>query len=184
MNRHGTILMIFLLLMVSLAILAVQMIPNEEMINRRIDETILSSEVSQVREAYDLMRMASPTWVPFEADFDPDHADAPASIAKILDQLFSSGFLRSKDVYSPGFRRHLWGTEPGKFYWHATGNIASNSSFQVMVGDGLAWDWSRTDTVAATDSFFPQDQAVDDYPFQNKLGDQLFKNGSSLKIMR
>jgi len=176
--------MVLLLLMASLAILAVQMVPNEEIINRRIDENILSSEVSQVREAYDLMRVASPTWVPFEADFDPDHAEAPASIAKILDQLYANGFLRSNNVYSPGFRRHLWGTEPGKNYWRAANNIASNSSFQVIVGDGLAWNWSLTDTVAATDSFFPQDQAVDDYPFQNKLGNLLSNNGSSLKIMR
>ena len=152
MTRRGTILMVLLLLMASLAILAVQMVPNEEIINRRIDENILSSEVSQVREAYDLMRVASPTWVPFEADFDPDHAEAPASIAKILDQLYANGFLRSNNVYSPGFRRHLWGTEPGKNYWRAANNIASNSSFQVIVGDGLAWNWSLTDTVAATRS--------------------------------
>ena len=183
-NRAGTVILLLLILLSIGAIIAQQIGPSEEILNRRLAEAGLNTDISQIREAFDLMKIASHTWQPWEENFDPDHADAPASIAKVLETLRTEGFLRSSEVYDPTTRKHLWGTGPGKQFWQASVNLASNSSFQIYTGEVKTWDWSQTDTSAATDSFFLNEQSIDDYPFQNKLGEFVGKSGFSLKIIR
>ncbi len=184
MNRNGTAIILLLIILSIGAIIAQQIGPSEEMLNRRMAESSLTNDISQIREAFDMMRLASQSWQPWEEDFDPDHTDAPASIAKILSTLQAEGFLRSSGVYDSTARKHLWGTGPGKHFWQASVNLASNSSFQIYTGEVKTWDWSQTDTTAVTDSFFLNEQSVDDYPFQNKLGEFAGKSGFSLKIIR
>ncbi len=184
MNRKGTVILLLLILLSIGAIIAQQMGPSEEMLNRRLAENGLTTDISQIREAFDLMRIASQSWQPWEDDFDPDHTDAPASIAKILTTLQAEGFLRNSEVYDSTTRKHLWGTGAGKQFWQASVNLASNSSFQIYTGEAKSWDWSQTDTSAATDSFFLNEQGIDDYPFQNKLGESAGMSGFSLKVIR
>mgnify|MGYP007016031827 FL=1 len=46
------------------------------------------------------------------------------------------------------------------------------------------WEWNQTNTIAATDTVFPDSSEIDDYPYQNKLGNLLETDGASLKIVR
>lgn len=184
LNRNGTVLLLLVILLAIGAIIAQQIGPSEDLLNHRLAENSLTTDISQIREAFDLMTIASPTWQPWEANFDPDHSSAPASIAKILTTLSSEGFLRSGEVSDSTSQKHLWGTGPGKQYWQASVNLASNSSFQIHSGDTKTWDWNQNETSAATDAFFLSDEAIDDYPFHNKLGESAGKSGNSLKIIR
>mgnify|MGYP000847457385 CR=1 FL=1 len=184
MNRNGTVVLLLLILLSIGVIIARQIGPSEEMLSRRLAENGLTTDISQIREAFDMMKIASQTWQPWEENFDPDSVDAAASIAKILETLRTEGFLRSSEVYDSTTKKHLWGTGVGKQYWQASINLASNSSFQIYTGEARIWDWNQTDTAAATDTFFLNEQSIDDYPFQNKLGEAAGKSGFSLKIVR
>ncbi len=183
-HRKGAMMMMLLVVLIIGSIVALQLLPNEELISRRSRETSLNTEISQIREAFDLMKVASPTWEPWQDDFDPDHADAPASVAKVLGELEAKGFLRNASTYDPTVMTHQWGTTGGKTFWRATNNIASNSSFQISIDGVTAWDWNETETVAGTDTTYLNDMRVDDYPYQNKLGEFMSKGGAALKITR
>ncbi len=172
------------MLMVMLAaggIAALKLMPGEQLITTRSKENSLNLELSQIREAFDLMQIASPTWQPWEDDFDPAHPDAAASVALTLQTLHENGFLRDQNIYDPGIMSQLWGTSTNQIFWKGSGNIASNSSFQINM---INWDWNQIDTVAATDTIFPESSDCDDYPYQNKLGNLLDNTGTSLKITR
>lgn len=182
-SRDGTVLLLLLVVLIIGGIVAARLLPNEELISRRNHESSLNTEISQIREAFDLMKVASPTWKPWD-DFVQDHSDAPASIALVLQFLGSSGYLLDGKPADPTVMKHRWGTATDKVFWKVSSNLASNSSFQIKIEGQAGWDWSQTDTVAATDTVFLNDMRVDDYPFQNKLGNLLGKAGASLKITR
>lgn len=183
-SRAGAMMLMLLVVLIIGSIVALQLLPNEELVARRSKETSLNTEISQIREAFDLMKVASPTWEPWEDNFDPDHAGAPASIAKVLTELANKGYLRNKDLADPTVMPHLWAAAAGKSFWKASTNVASNSSFQISVDGLTAWDWSKTETTASTDTVYLNDIRVDDYPYQNKLGNLLASGGSALKIIR
>ena len=121
-----------MVILIVVGILAERLIPNEETITARSKEKSLNLDLSQIREAFDLKRIASPTWEPWEDNFDRNHPDAPASISKVLQALVNEGFLRSASLSDPGIMPQLWGTGAGKIYWQASGNLASNSSFYIV----------------------------------------------------
>ncbi|MDD3145961.1 MAG: hypothetical protein PHD82_01555 [Candidatus Riflebacteria bacterium] len=174
-------LLLLLVMLVAGGIAALKLMPEQELITIRSKENSLNLELSQIREAFDLMQIASPSWQPWADDFDPAHPDAAASIALTLKTLHENGFLRDPNIYDPGIMKQLWGTSTNKIFWKASGNVASNSSFQI---DMLSWNWNQTDTDAATDTIFPESSNIDDYPYQNKLGNLLDSTGASLKIIR
>lgn len=174
-------MLLLMVMLVAGGIFALTLFPEEELLNNRLKEKSLSLEISQIREAFDLMQIASPTWQPWEDNFDPAHPDAAASIAMTLQTLHENGVLRDAGVYDPGIMPHLWGTSTNQLFWKASGNIASNSSFQINMAQ---WEWNQTNTIAATDTVFPDSSEIDDYPYQNKLGNLLETDGASLKIVR
>ncbi len=180
-QKRGAVLLLLMIMLAAGGIAALKLMPEEELITVRSKEDSLNLELSHIREAFDLMQIASPTWQPWEDNFDPDHPDAAASIALTLKTLHENGFLRNQNVHDPGIMSQLWGTSTNQIFWKASGNIASNSSFQINM---LNWDWNQTDTVAATDTIFPESGDLDDYPYQNKLGNLLDNSGASLKIIR
>ena len=180
-RQRGAVLLLLMVMLVVGGIAALKLVPQEELITLRSKENCLNLELSQIREAFDLMQIASPSWQPWEDNFDPAHPNAAASIAMTLKTLHENGFLRDKDINDPGIMSQLWGTSTSQIFWKASGNIVSNSSFQINM---MNWDWNQTDTVAATDTIFPESGDLDDYPYQNKLGNLLDNSGASLRIIR
>lgn len=174
-------MLLLMVMLVAGGIAALKLMPEEELITIRSKENCLNLELSQIREAFDLMQIASPSWQPWQDDFDPAHPGAAASIALALKTLHENGFLRDPNIYDPGIMSQLWGTSTNQIFWKAAGNIASNSSFQINM---MNWEYNQTDTVAATDTIFPENGDLDDYPYQNKLGNLLDNTGTSLKLIR
>jgi type II secretory pathway pseudopilin PulG len=177
-SRRGAMMLMLLVVLIIGSIVALQLLPNEELVTRRSRESSLNTEISQIREAFDLMKVASPTWEPWPEGVEP----AAASIALVLQELVDIGYLRSSALVDPTVMSHNWG--PGKTFWRATTNLASNSSFQISIDGLTAWDWNANETTAATDTIYLYDMKVDDYPFQNKLGELMGKSGAALKITR
>ncbi len=178
--KKGAMMMMLLVVLIIGSIVALQLLPNEEIVTRRSKETGLNTQISQLREAFDLMKLASPTWEPWPDNHVPDKNEV-AAVLKTLDE---NGFLRNaSSVVDPTVMTHHWFSTDEKF-WRPAVNLASNSSFQISVDGITAWDWNTTETIAATDTVYLRDMKVDDYPYQNKLGDLLGNSGSTLKITR
>lgn len=177
-TRTGAMMLMLMVVLIIGSIVALQLLPNEELVARRSKETSLNTEISQIREAFDLMKIASPAWEPWTGDSAPP----PASIAETLKTLADAGYLRNKDLADPTVLAHFW--SQSQTFWKASSNLASNSSFQISVDGVTAWDWSQTETNAGTDTIYLYEMRVDDYPYQNKLGELLGQTGSALKITR
>lgn len=177
-SRKGAMMIMLLVVLIIGSIVALQLLPGEELITLRTKETSLNTEISQIREAFDLKKIASPLWEPWTTD-PPSRID----IANALKVLADEGYLRNKDLADPTVLAHLW-NQNDETFWKASNNLATNSSFQISLDGITAWDWNVVDTTAATDGIYLYDLRVDDYPYQNKLGNLLGKEGSALKITR
>lgn len=194
--RRGAMLMMVLVLIVVGSIVAMRMLPNEELVERHVNEIELHTSLSQIREAVEMKFVADvavgglDAWPslktalanPFPTDtsdldyFDKlkTHYDA---VENMLADLTNEGYLRSVAIADPTVPSNLWGPEKG-YYWCVSDNIVklSNSSF----ADG----WNMDGAVATESSYFLWLPELDDYPNQKKLGDQLTAGGSALKITK
>lgn len=172
-------MMMLLVVLIIGSLVAIQLVPNEEIVTRRSKESGLNTQISQLREAFDLMMLANPGWIPWTGDPDKNEI---AGVLKALDQ---NGFLRNaSSVVDPTVMPHHWNSS-NEMFWRPATNLASNSSFQISIDGGItAWDWNTTETSAGSDSVYLRDMRVDDYPYQNKLGNLLGNSGSTLKITR
>lgn len=181
-NRRGALMLMLLVAIIIGGIIALRLLPQEEVIAQRDREEILHGNLSQIREAFDLKRQADPTWNPFP---DLDNTTM-ASVTDVLEQLANENFLREKDVKDPTVPHYLWGTT-SNYFWRVSENIASNTSFELEdPADPTAIaSWTASpESVVATDTEYLSDSSVDDYPHQNKLGSILQSSGASLKITR
>jgi len=174
--RRGALLMMLFVMLIVGGIVALRMMPNEELITRRDKETSLNTDLSQVREALDLVRVASyPGWIELQA------SDTPASLSAKIASLTAWGFLRDNDIKDPAVPTHLWG--PGKpYFWQVTLNLATNTSFEFSQ-DG--WQSSADTTVLTDEQNYLNSTKLDEYPYQNKLGNMLGnKKGKAVSIWR
>ena len=174
-TRRGALLMMLFVMLIVGGIVALRMMPNEELVTRRDKESGLNSDLSQIREALDLVRIAShPQWVDLKLGDTDDQIQAKiASMTKW-------GFLRSQDIKDPAVPSHLWG--PNKtYYWKVTTNLATNTSFEVGLD---AWYPSTDSTVYEDTTNYLNTTKLDEYPYQNKLGNLLNKKGRATCIRR
>ena len=174
-SRRGTLLLALLVIVAVGGIIAIRLIPDETTIVKREKEVGLQMNLSHIREAIDMKRMADPTYV-FKFD---NRANIQAELQKLVDEKY----LRSKSIKDPTVFSHLWDSNDN-YYWRGSANIASNTSFEDAV-DGKIASWTETkDTTVATDPSYLYDEYLDDYPNQNKLGSIYSAYGSSLKITK
>ena len=177
-GRRGALMMMLMVAMVVGGVVALRLLPQEDIIARREKESELHSNLSQIREAFDLKLESDPDW-------DPD-LSSKTGIENAIASLTDENFLREKSLTDPTVPTYLWGTS-ANYYWRASINIASNSSFEIedpVDPTKIAYWLLSPGTVAASDSYYPNDSSIDDYPHQNKLGQILRNSGSSLRITK
>lgn len=175
-SRRGALLMMLFVMLIVGGIVALRMMPNEELITRRDKEASLNTDLSQVREALDLVRVASyPGWIELQA------SDTPAVLQAKIASLAAWGFLRDNDIKDPAVPAHLWG--PGKtYFWQVSLNLATNTSFE-FAQDG--WQPSADTTVTTDEQNYLNSTKLDEYPYQNKLGNMLGnKKGKAVSIWK
>ena len=87
----------------------------------------------------------------------------------------------------PAYR---WGTDYANF-WQVRENVASNPSFELSdAGVIVNWkdyegkDIEDVNPHAASEPTFLQSLQIDDYPYQNKLGELLGKGGSAIRLTK
>jgi len=180
------------------SIIAMQILPGEEMITHRALESTLDTELSQVREAFDLAYMAGEMDTETALASDPilmpadDDADAlkKTKLEAAMVKLVARGYLRSDNVKDPTVPAFRWGSDYANF-WQVQGNIASNPSFEISEsGAVINWkdyegnDIDDVNPHVASDPTFLQSMQIDDYPYQNKLGSVFGKEGAALKLTR
>lgn len=197
-GRRGAMLLMLLVVIIIGSIIAMQILPGEEMITRRSIESSLDVELSQVREALDLAYLAGematdtalasvPILLP---DISATDADKKVAIENAITKLTERGYLRSNTVRDPTVPAYQWGADYAN-YWQIRENVASNPSFEISEsGAVISWkdhesnDIDGTSVNAATATTFLQSMQIDDYPYQNKLGSLLASGGSALKLTR
>ncbi len=197
-GRRGAMMLMLLVVIIIGSIVALQMLPSEEMITRRSIESSLDVELSQIREAFDHAylagEMATETALASQPIILPaSNATGPyrmAYIASAVASLTARGYLRSESVSDPTVPAFQWGTDPD-YYWQIRENVASNPSFEITEsGAILSWkdyegkDIDGTDVHSASVTSFLQSMQIDDYPYQNKLGNMLASGGSALMLTR
>lgn len=197
-NRRGAMMLMLLVVIIIGSIVALQILPGEEMITRRSIESSLDGELSQIREAFDHAYIAGETATDTALSSQPillppmDATDAEkqTAIALAIASLTARGYLRSKSVKDPTVPAYQWGTSYTN-YWQIRENVASNPSFEITEsGAILSWkdyegkDIDGTDAHSASVTSFLQSMQIDDYPYQNKLGNMLASGGSALMLTR
>ncbi|MEW6709813.1 MAG: hypothetical protein AB1403_08340 [Candidatus Riflebacteria bacterium] len=178
LNRKGALMLMLLVVIVIGGIVALRMLPQEDVIAKREKEENLHKNLSQIREAFDLKWQADENWTPDLTN--------KAGIRAALQTLANEGFLREEDILDPTVPTYLWDTSD-IYYWKASTNIASNTSFELEDPSDptLIASWTKApDTEAATVTQYLDDNILDDYPHQNKLGAPLQGGGTSLMIVK
>jgi hypothetical protein len=169
-------MLILLVAIIIGGIIALRMIPEQDVVVIRAKEENLHKNLSQIRAAFDLRWIEDETW-------DPDLSN-PGGIQDALDELVASGVLRAEDIKDPTIKEYLWGTS-ARYFWQSSANIASNTSFEAADGLDNIPEWVvPADTIAATVSAYLEDTTLDDYPHQNKLGQNLLSGGAALEITK
>lgn len=188
LNKRGSMLLMVMVMLIVAALLAMKLMPDEQTLNKREDETFYDSDLSQLREAIDLARLASlaPTSEMFYRE-DPSApngkyhgwqgflaSDTPEDIERKIKELEKFGFLRKNDIRDNSVPEHLWGKD--KTYWRVSTNYASNTSFEIdVVGDTgtVSYNWmdSKDGSCSVAENIHLNSMAIDEYPYQNKLGD-------------
>lgn len=186
LNKRGSMLMMVMVILIVAAIIAAKLMPDEQTMVKREDEGFYNSDLSQLREAIDLVRLAAKDsnslayndpsisdsgWQDFVA------SDTPASISAKIASLTEWGFLRKKDLRDNSIPDFAWNTS-STTYWMVSTNYASNTSFEIQV-DGLdtdvyvagAWEKESVASASVVKNIKLNSMAIDEYPYQNKLGD-------------
>ncbi|HAE38219.1 MAG TPA: hypothetical protein DCG57_06210 [Candidatus Riflebacteria bacterium] len=182
--RRGAMMLMLLVAIIVGSIIALQILPAEEMITRRGVEKTFDVELSQLREALDLAYYAG--------EMDPDTAlgsdpiilaTSPAAIQEAINKLHARGYLRSNKVKDPWVPQHRWGTAADQEFWVLTENFAEDASFEESVGGFISVSWiPMPDTTASADTSILQNMRIDSYPYENKLGLLASSSGSALRI--
>jgi type II secretory pathway pseudopilin PulG len=176
--RRGALLMMLLVLIIIGGIIALRMLPQEDTIARRDREINLHNNLSEIRQAFDLRLQTDPDWNP--------NLDTKNDIKNALAELVASNALRTDEIKDPTVPDYLWGPL-NEYFWRVSKNYIENSSCEkddVSDPTKLAsWTISPS-TIAASDTHYLSDPGLDDYPYQNLLGNILASGGASVKITK
>ena len=186
-HKTGTVMLMLLVMLVVGGIVALRVMPDQSLVVRRTAEENLSSDISNLRAAFDLKYASNEDWNPLDeiteslSPFQPEKGEVEA----IITDLFESGYLRSKNIFDSTVPAHQWNTAT---YWKLTTNFASNSSFISLDQDNWPVSWA-TSTVVVIDAQIDPDYflwltELDDYPHQNKFGKIMTTKGHSLRIRK
>ena len=171
-NKNGSMLMMVIIMLVVAAIIAMKLMPDEQTQVVRENEAFYNSDLSQLREAIDLARLAASSSTPLPGWEDFYATDTPDTIRLKIASLSQWGFLRKNDLRDNSVPAHMWGTNTQQIYWHVSINYASNTSFEIASGDmPLAWERGKDASATFVDNIKLNTMAIDEYPYQNKLGD-------------
>lgn len=175
MRRRGTVMMMLLVAIMIGGFVAIRLIPDVEIQERRQKDVQLKLALAQIRQAVSLRVFSDPT-------YNPDFSTSE-SIASELADLEARNFLPSvkilRDRHVPA---HRWGIGPNDVYWQAVQNIATNTSFEQTASAGLIPAWAGESTSNMTwDSFYPSG-ASDQFPGENMLGLKFGSKGFSMRI--
>ncbi len=173
-NKRGTLMLMVLMGIIIGGIVALRLLPSEDIKERRIKENSLSVNLTHIREAFDLKRMEDPSYNP--------SLDTRGDIKNALIYLRDNKYLGNDSLKDPTIPAYLWDTND-KYFWKQTENLASNTSFE---GDDAMENWKVSfETVLAEDiDVYMRSGELDDYPDQNKYGDIMRVTGSSLIIVK
>ncbi len=186
-NKKGSMLMMVMIMLIVAAIIAMKLMPDEQTQVIREQEAFYNSDLSQLREAIDLVRLASkdPNSKVYFNPEDPESTpngwqdfcatDTSISIAAKIASLSAWGYLRKENIKDNSIPDFLWGTSSSKIYWTVSTNYASNTSFEI-IGDNLEpYNWSSdnldSEDIKIETNVHLHSMAIDEYPYQNKLGD-------------
>ena len=172
-NKNGSMLMMVIIMLVVAAIIAMKLMPDEQTQTIRENEAFYNSDLSQLREAIDLARLAASSSTPLPDWEDFCASDTPDTISAKIASLSAWGFLRKNNIKDNSIPDHLWGTStPELLYWKVSTNYASNTSFELASGDmPIAWEKGKDASATFVDNIKLNTLAIDEYPYQNKLGD-------------
>ena len=180
--RQGSLMVVVLVVITIVGALGSQLASNTETQHTRSQEEQLRHVLARIRNAFDMKKKV-------DEDFAPD-LSSPAAIRQTLEILARENFLGTASLTDPLVRPHLWNSH-ADFFWKGTENVSMNSSFESddapETGTEVVASWSRGDpfTIAASDTrFFPtrNTDGLDDYRFQNKLGQTMTASGTSLRV--
>ena len=174
-SRRGTLLLALLVIVAVGGIIAIRLIPDETTIVKREKEVGLQMNLSHIREAIDMKRMADPTYV----------------FKLIIEPIFRLS-------YKNWLMKNIYVANPLKIQQFS---VIYGIQMIITIGVGqlilllipalkMLWmgkiaSWTETkDTTVATDPSYLYDEYLDDYPNQNKLGSIYSAYGSSLKITK
>lgn len=185
-NKKGSMLMMVMIMLIVAAILAMRLMPNEQTVTQRSNEAFYNSDLSQLREAIDLVRLAAKDPDPNnKAFYDPvsnpsgwqdfQASDTPEIISARIASMSKWGFLRKTDVRDNSVPAHLWGKNATQSFWLVSTNYASNTSFEIDSADeafiSVGWEAAPEVNATVTPKIRLNSMAIDEYPYQNKLGD-------------
>jgi type II secretory pathway pseudopilin PulG len=176
--RKGALLMMLLVLIIIGGIIALRMLPQEDTIARRDREVNLHNNLSEIRQAFDLRLQTDPDW-------NPDLSDR-TKIKAALQALVASNALRTDEIKDPTVPDYLWDTSD-EYFWRVSQNYVENSSCEKDDSSDptklASWTISPS-TIVASDPQYISDPGLDDYPYQNLLGNIMGKGGTSVKITK
>ena len=153
-------------------------------VDRRM-QSDLRFVLGQIRNASDLLKRTDPSYVVSLPDRN--------AINNFLQELRNRNFLARNDPQDPTIPAFQWSNVPGPLmFWVSNGsngilgNRSFNSSFESTVsptaGEIVASWGTVFGTNAGTSTFLLSDSEVDDYHFQNKLGQVMATSGWSIGI--
>lgn len=179
-ERHGTVMIIMLLMFVVGGIVASQVLPSYILEKNRTDEKHLRATMSRIRQAFDL-RVA----------IDPNFPPSNYTAQDVMNVLVTSSFFPRSLATDSTMSWYSWNV--GANSWVLVNNVASNTSFEDIITGGpdptwtlATWSKGTQDSVATTDTFYPGKNTMmyDDYYGQNKFGKILTNTGFSLKLTK
>ncbi|MDD2999294.1 MAG: hypothetical protein EOM80_14125 [Erysipelotrichia bacterium] len=174
-GRRGAMMLTLLVIFVAAGIVALQMLPDEDLALKRSTETVLQAELSQIREAFDLKTVSVGG-----APGDLSAAATPQEVETAIEDLSREGFLRNENIKDPTSVAGMWGVSSAN-YWRVVDNIASNTSFELDIDQ---WQISKGSVIDLDAQRYPRTTGLDDYPYQNKLGNILKSSGRALKVTK
>ena len=198
-NKRGSMLMMVMIMLIVAAIVAMKLMPDEQTQVVRENEALYNSDLSQLREAIDMVRLASKDRNNI-AYFNPDNpestpygwrdftiSDTPEIIEAKLASLTEWGYLRKSDLKDNSVPEFKWGTDTSKIYWLVSTNYASNTSFEITTNVATwpdSWEFdSNTASPTMVSNIHLNSMAIDEYPYQNKLGNSN-KGANSIQMIR
>jgi hypothetical protein len=176
--RKGALMIGLLVSLVLIGLFSLVMLPEEQIQNKRLDEEVLAMELSQLRNAVALERIAS------QSSLYYGNWENKVEFVNYLDDLVARGFI-GKIPQDPFCPAHEWGTNPGQKFWVPTRNLLGSSSFETDNWVATPWIKDETNIVASSSSLLWPGSGfseMDNFPYENRFGTSFEKKGRALVI--